>query len=187
MPNIVNEAITIEYEEALKGELDALVVQPVGLTVEDVNTFRGMLDEANLRMKLVKGSLARRIMEANGLSGLDSLFVGPSALILGGRTAEETEEVEGAAIAASRVVESWRKESGSELPAVKGGVMEGEVLDENQAVALAKLPTKAQVQATVLGQILSPASSISGQLIAGGGKIAGAIKSHIEKLEGGEG
>jgi large subunit ribosomal protein L10 len=115
------------------------------------------------------------------LTGVEPLFEGPSALILG----QDGADVEAAAIAASRVVEAWRKQSGNELPVVKGGFMEGEVLDANQAKALAKLPTKAELQSKLLAQILSPGAKLSGQLVAGGSRIAGAIKSHIEKLESG--
>lgn len=181
MPNIVNKSITREYEHRLGSDVDVLLVQPIGLSVEEVNVFRGMLDEAQLSLRVVKGSLVRRVLESQGLTGVEPLFEGPSALIIG----QDDVDVEGAAIAAARVVEAWHKQSGSELPEVKGGIMEGEVLDANQATALAKLPTKAELQSKLLGQILSPGTNLSGQFIAGGSRIAGAIKSHIEKLESG--
>jgi large subunit ribosomal protein L10 len=182
MPNIVNESITREYETRLKGDLDALFVQPVGMDVEDSNAFRGLLEEQNLRMQLLKGSLARRVLEAKGHANVGGFFAGPAALI----TVADGAEVEGAAIAASRVLKAWYKDSGINLPAVKGGIMEGEVLDEGQAIALAKLPTKEAMQAILLGQILSPAAKLSGQMIAGGAAIAGAVKAHMDKLESGE-
>jgi large subunit ribosomal protein L10 len=186
MPNLVNESITAEYEGTLKGDLDALFVQPVGLSVEDVNVFRGKLDEANLQMRLLKGSLARRILEAEGLTDVAPLFDGPAAVISSGHFGTpqaEAAEVDCVAITASRVIAAWRRETKNALPEVKGGIMEGEVLDGTRATALAKLPTKEALQATVSGQITSPGSTLSAQLIAAGGRIAGAIKSHIEKLE----
>lgn len=182
MPNIVNKSITREYENRLSGDVDLLLVQPLGLTVQEVNVFRGMLEEAQLSLRVVKGSLVRRVLEAQGLTGVEPLFEGPSALILG----QDDVEVEGAAIAAARVIEAWRKQSGSELPAVKGGIMEGEVLDAARAAALAKLPTKAEVQSKLLGQILSPGATLSGQFVASGSRVAGAIKAHAEKLESGD-
>lgn len=178
MPNLVNRAITTEYETAFEGELDTLVVQPVGLAVEDANAFRARLGEVNLRMRLVRGSLAKRVLEAHGLSGVDDFFDGPAAFIVA-----DGEEVEAAAVAASRVVLAWRKETGNDLPEVKGGVMDGGVLDAGAATGLAQLPTKADLHARLSAQITGPAARISGQLIAGGGRIAGAIKSHIDKLE----
>ncbi|MCB9897130.1 MAG: 50S ribosomal protein L10 [Planctomycetes bacterium] len=177
MPNIVNRAITAEYEELFTSELDALMVQPVGLSVAEANAFRGMLAESKLRMQVVKSTLAKRVLESRGFQLDESVFAGPSALIL----ADGIEE--GAAIAAARAVEAWRKKSGKDLPLVKGGVMDGQILGPSQAEGLSKLPTKAEVQSRLLGQILSPAAKLSSQLVSGGRKIAGAIKSHIEKLE----
>jgi len=182
MPNIVNKSIASEYEHRLSGDLDVLLVQPIGLSVEEVNEFRGMLDKEHLSLRVVKGSLARRALESQGLAGIDPLFEGSSALIM----RQEDSDIEGVAIAASRVVEAWRKQSGHDLPAVKGGIMDGEVLDSVQAKALAKLPTKAELRSKLLGQILSPGAKLSGQLVAGGSRIAGAIKSHIQKLESGD-
>jgi len=178
MPNLVNESITTEYVELVSEELDALFVQPVGLSVEDVNALRGKLAEASLRMRLLKGSLAMRVLGERGFQGYDPLFDGPAALILA-----ENGDVESAAIAGSRVLEAWRKDTGNALPEIKGGIMDGSVLDSSQAKALAKLPTKADLQARLVGQILGPARSLSGQMIAGGSRIAGAIASHVEKLE----
>lgn len=180
MPNLVNESITAEYGELVSEQLDALFVQPVGLTVEDVNAFRGKLAESSLRMQLVKGSLAKRVLVDRGFSDFDPLFEGPAALIL----AENGDgDVDSAAIAGSRVLEAWRKETGNPLPEIKGGIMDGDVLDQSQAKALAKLPTKADMQSILVGQILGPGRSLSGQMIAGGSRIAGAIASHVEKLE----
>jgi large subunit ribosomal protein L10 len=178
MPNLVNRAITTEYENAFEGGVDALVVQPVGLTVAEVNAFRAKLSESQLRMRLVKGSLAKRILEANGLQSVEEFFDGPAAFITA-----DGDEVELAAVAASRVVTAWRKATGNPLPAVKGGLMDGGVLGSEAALGLAKLPTKAELQSRIVAQILGPASKLSSQLVAGGAKIAGAVKSHIEKLE----
>ncbi|RKY22631.1 MAG: 50S ribosomal protein L10 [Planctomycetota bacterium] len=180
MPNLINREVSREYESVLIEDLDTLVLQPVGMTVEDVNAFRGKLSEAGLRMRLVKGSLARRIMESRGLSGLDDLFDGPAAVV----EPEQREiEVEGVAITAARVVEAWLKESGGELPQVKGGVMDGEVLDGSAAARLAKLPTKPEMQSILAGQIVGPARTLSAQFTAPGAALAGALKTRIESLE----
>ena len=178
MPNLINEAIRREYESSFTEDLDTLFLQPVGMTVEDVNAFRGKLGEANLRMHLLRGSLAQAALKGCGIDGLNSVFAGPTALITA-----ETDDVEGVAITASRVVEAWLKDTGSELPLVKGGVMDGMVLDPAQASALAKLPTKADLQSRISGQIIGPAARLSAQFTAPASRIAGAIKSHIEKLE----
>lgn len=178
MPNIVNEAIAADYEAFLDGDVDTLVLQPVGMSVEEANAFRTKLDEAQLGMRVVKGSLARRALEARGHDNTASFFEGAAALVYA-----KSDDVDGVAITASRVVEAWRKETGAELPAVKGGLMDGLTLDGAAATKLAKLPTKQDIQAKIVSQVLGPGRNLAGQIKGPGGRIAGAIKSHIEKLE----
>lgn len=181
MPNLINQAIAAEYDATFddEGAIDTLFLQPVGMEVQDVNAFRVKLGEAKLRMRLVKSSLARRTLEARGLSGFGDIFSGPAAVIV-----PDEEGLDGVAITAAKVVEAWRKETGNELPAVKGGVMEGLLLDAAAATSLAKLPGKPELMSTISGQILAPAAKLAGQIVAPARNIAGAIKSHIEKLEG---
>lgn len=181
MPNMINQAVSASYDEAFDQELDTLFVQPVGMSVEEVNAFRGKLGESQLHMTLLKGALAKRVLKSTGFENVDSFFEGPAAVITA-----TSDEVEGVAITASRVVQAWRKETGNELPAVKGGVMDGEVLDADGASALAKLPTKADLQSMLVGQILGPGRSLAGQLQGMGGKLAGQLKTLIDNLGGGE-
>lgn len=181
MPNFINKAITREYEDAFPGAIDTLVLQPVGMNVEDATRFRVKLSAAGLRMRVVKGALARRVFEARGLKGLDALFSGPAAVV---ERSDPAAEVELVAVAAARVVAAWRKESGNELPAVKGGVLDGEVLARARAEALSKLPTRADLQSRLSGQLLAPGRRLSAQLLAPGGRFAGALKTQIKNLEG---
>ena len=87
------------------------------------------------------------------------------------------------AIAASKVVSEWRKKTGSEFPAVKGGLLEGKLLDAGTAVQLAKMPGRKELQSMIAGQIGAPARKLAGQLVAGGASLAGALKTRIDQLE----
>ena len=176
MTNVLNASIHKEYEELLAGNLDALFVQPLGLSVAESNAFRNRLAEANLRMLVLKGSLARRVLEARGLSNLGPVFAGPAAVI----TSEPGKPVDCVAIAASKVVAAWRKKTSNELPAIKGGVLDGLLLDVPAATRLAKMPGKKEIQSRIAGQIVAPGRRLSSQIIAGGARIAGAIAAHID-------
>ena len=178
MPNAINIAIQAEYERLFEGGLDGLFVQPLGMTVKEVNALRGKLAEKNLHMQVLRGTLARRVLEARGLSNLGPLFEGPSALITSADGSGDP-----AAIVAAKVLAAWKKEAGKELPALKGGLLEGEVLVGDRAKVLEKMPGKAELLARVAGQIVGPGRRLSGQLVAAGGKLAGQIKTHIENLE----
>ena len=178
MPNTLNVAIEAEYTRLFGEHADALVVQAVGMSVADSNAFRTRLAEHKLRMQVLRGSLAQRVLEARGLSNVGPLFAGPAAFIVA-----EGQSSADAAIAAAKVVSEWRKKTGSEFPAVKGGLLEGKVLDAATAQQLARMPGRREILAMVAGQIVAPGRRLAGQLVAGGGRLAGALKTRIEQLE----
>jgi large subunit ribosomal protein L10 len=179
MPNLLNIAITEEYERLLGGNDDALFVAPIGMTVAEVNAFRSKLAEHNLRMQVLRGSLARRVLEARGLSNVGPIFEGPAAVI----TAANGEAVEDLPIAAAKLVAEWRKKSGIDLPAIKAGLLEGSMLGAEESARLEKMPGRRELRARIAGQILAPAGRLASQLVAGGAAIAGAVKTHIANLE----
>lgn len=178
MANTLNVAIEAEYERLFGEHADALVVQPVGMSVADSNAFRTRLAEHKLRMQVLRGNLAQRVLEARGLSNTGPLFAGPAAFIVAdGQGSADS------AIAAAKVVSEWRRKTGSEFPAVKGGLLEGKLLDAATAQQLAKMPGRRELQSLLAGQIVAPARRLAGQLVAGGGKLAGALKARITQLE----
>lgn len=178
MPNLLNEAIHAEYEGVLTEDLDALVVQPVGMTVQNVNDLRAKLRASGLEMRVVKNSLAARILAQRGFDGTDAILAGPSAIVLA-----SDDDIDGAAIMAAKVVAKWRKENGGDAPAIKGGIMERKVLGEADAAALEKMPGKAELQSMLVAQILAPGRKLAAQLTSAGGKLASQIKTHIENQE----
>ena len=180
MPNIVKDAIRKEYEQLLPEQLDALFVQPVGMSVGSSHAFRMKLAESHLRMRVLKNSLARQLLAERGLDQTDHLFAGSAAVIL----PMEDASVDAPAIVAAKLVAAWWKDTGTTWPEVKGGVMEGTLLDAAQAADLKKLPGKAELLSILSGQIQGPGRRLSGQFTAAGGRVAGALKTHIENLEG---
>lgn len=179
MPNSLNVAIEAEYQRLFGEHADALVVQPIGMTVADANAFRTRLAEHKLRMQVLRGALAQRVLEARGLSNAGPLFAGPAAFIVADGVAGSADS----AISAAKIVSEWRKKTGSDFPAVKGGLLEGRLLDAASAQQLARMPGRREVLATLAGQIVAPARRLAGQLVTGGGALAGALKTRITQLE----
>jgi large subunit ribosomal protein L10 len=65
--------------------------------------------------------------------------------------------------------------------------MDGEAMDAEQVKKVAKWPNRQEQIAMLLGQILSPGSTLSGQLVGPARKIAGQVKKMVEDREGSEG
>lgn len=152
----------------------ALWVEMVGVDGMTTNEFRRDLRDKNMRLEVVKSSLFRRAVKDSTLSPLGEMLEGPAAIMTGGDSL----------IDIAKLIEKW----GDRLKAIKlrGAVLEGEVLDERSVTGLAKMPTKADVQARIIGQALSPGANLVSAMLSGGSNVAGALKTMIKKLEDGE-
>ena len=111
--------------------------------------------------KLVKKLVSRDI--ANRLDGVNDAIV---ANIVG-MTGEQNYNIR-----------KTFRESG-----VKGGVMDGEALTADQVKKVSKWPSRQEQISMLVGQILSPGATLSGQLVGPARKIAGQVKKMIENLE----
>jgi len=66
---------------------------------------------------------------------------------------------------------------------VKGGVMDGDALSAEQVLAISKWPSRVEQIAMLIGQVLSPGSTLMGQLLSPGGKLASQLEKMVEKEE----
>jgi large subunit ribosomal protein L10 len=64
---------------------------------------------------------------------------------------------------------------------INGALLGHSVVDAKGAEALADLPTKEQMLATVLGAINAPASALARILVAPSSSLARVINAHVEK------
>lgn len=151
---------------------DMLVINVHGLTGNEVNNFRGQLRQRGVELHVVKNSAARRALEGTVLEPLARSLKGPCALVTGGDSTIDT---------AKELIRLVKEFPNLQLTS---GLLEGEpdvlTIDE-----ISRLKSKAELQGEVITLFLSPARRIAGQLNVGG-KIAGAIKAMVEKLEKGE-
>ena len=153
-------------------DLDSAVLIDIrGIPSNDVNRLRSSLAEKQIKITIVKNSLARRMAKGTGLANLVALFDGPSAMVYG---------PEGA-IVTSRELIRWAKEL--ENFNFKGALMEGTVFGVDQLDALSKYPTREEAQAQTVQLALSPGQQLVGSIVSPGRKIAALIKTIEEKME----
>lgn len=162
-------------EQELKNRFDGLseliVVSLRGVSGTDNNALRGELLAKQIEVKVVKNSLALRAFEEAGITGLDKILSGPCAIVYGGDNVIDV---------AKELVE-WDKKI--DKLEIKGGYLEGKVIDAQGAKDLAKMLTRAEQQGMVVLLAQSPGSRLAGAMGAPAGAIAGCIKTLIEKLE----
>jgi len=124
-----------------------------GLNVQQTNDLRKRLREAGVELKVVKNTLALRAGKAAGLD-LEPLLIGPTAIAVGYDDP----------VAPAKILTEFAKEA--KLLEIKGGVVEGKIVDADRVKALADLPSRDQLLAMVASGMQGP---IRGAVVALGG------------------
>lgn len=174
MSKPVKNLITEEYRRRF-ADLDGCVVIDIrGVNAHQNNELRAGLLKEQVRVTVVKNSLAKTALSGTAMEKLGQLLDGPCALVYGGESV-----VNIARTIIARVKEIQALE-------VKGAIMEGEVYTADQVEALSKFPTRAEAQAQVIQVILGPAGQVIGAALSAGSAVASILKTIEEKLEKGE-
>ncbi|MBS0262089.1 MAG: 50S ribosomal protein L10 [Planctomycetes bacterium] len=163
--NMLSEAVKAKVGE----HRDFVVVDNSKLDGVTINNLRLKLLKSNIRMLWVKNSLACKVLGDLGLNGLESCLAGPSTLVYGGPDI----------VALSKEITKWAKDI--EALQIKGGVVEGNLVDANQVVALSKSPSREELLGRVVTLMLSPGATLAGALLGSGGTVVGQIKAIADK------
>ena len=163
------EALVAELREKL-GQASAVVITEYrGLKAGDLVSIRNELRGSNVELRVVKNTLLRRASEGMALNDLALKLEGPNAIALA--FGEPTD-------AAKSLADSAKKLDPFNL---KGGVIESMVVDGDQVAAIAKLPSKLEMQAKAVGALQGPLAGLVFTLQGVLTKFAGTLQSKIEK------
>lgn len=173
MSKLVKDLLTEQLKQDLDGVQDLLLVNVVGLSANHTTALRRTLRQKNIKLLVIKNSLARRATEGTQLAPAFEGSDGTLAMIWG-----STDIV---ALAKEVVRLSGEKEY--EAFRARGGVMGGAKLAAEEVHQISKWPTREEQLSLLLGQILSCGGKLVSQLIAAGGALASQIKQHGEGEE----
>ncbi len=173
MSKLVKELVTKDLRAQLVGVNDVVLVNVVGLDAIRTTKLRRELRSKNIYLEVVKNSLARRATEGTVLAPAFEGATGTLAIVWG------SEDIVSLAKEITRFSE-LKEFEGFEA---RGGAMDGAKLTSAEIKKVSKWPSRQEQLSILLGQILSPASTLAGQLIAMGGTLASQIKQRVEDLE----
>ena len=147
---IAKVAAVAEIVEKLKGAQSLVVCSYSGLTVEQVTNLRKLCREKEVQYCVLKNRLVMRALQELGISGLDNLLEGPNAFVFS--TKDVTD--------APKVINDFIEKNKLQSLQIKGGLMGTEVMDVAGVKAIAALPSREELLATVVGCLISPISNL---------------------------
>ena len=96
MPNATKVERVAELKEQIEGANALLLTEYRGLTVEEITELRRSLREVDASLSVIKNTLMLRAANDAGITELDELLAGPSAVaFVNGRRGRGREEAEG--------------------------------------------------------------------------------------------
>ena len=141
-------AVVKELAEELKDAQAIFAVDYRGISVPQAAELRSGLRDADARFRVVKNRLTLRAADEAGTESLKEYLEGPTALTF----------VKGDAAQAAKTL--FRLGSEWELLTYKGGLMDGETLDGDSFIAIARLPGREQLNAQFAGVVASPLTGL---------------------------
>lgn len=133
-----------EVAEQFKNATSVVVVDYLGITVEQATNLRTELRNAGVQFAVVKNSILSRAAKEAGLEGMEDIFKGPSAV------AFSNDDV----IAPAKILADFAKKV--EALEIKAGVVEGKVSSKEEIEALAKLPSREGLLSMLLSVLQAP-------------------------------
>jgi large subunit ribosomal protein L10 len=149
--SLANAKIIQEKQEAvaviaskLVESSSTVVADYRGLNVAQVTELRKQLREAGIEFQVLKNSLVRRATEGTDFAGLNDILTGPTAIAFGKEDA----------VAPAKILNDFAKKN--DALKLKGGIVEGKVVDMEQIKALAELPSRDGLLSMLLSVLQAP-------------------------------
>lgn len=146
-----------------------VVAHYAGITVAEMTDLRAEMRAAGGKVRVAKNRLARIALEGKPCEGMGKLLKGQTVLAY----SEDP-------VAAAKVVEAYAKKNAKLV--VLGGAMGGTVLDSEGVKAVAAMPSREELIASVVACIGAPAANIAAAIGAPASNIA-SILTTLEERE----
>lgn len=171
MPNVVKQLVSAQYEATFAEAEGLLLVSMAGLTVEESEVLRAALHQNGAGLRLVKNSLAQRVLASRGYQFDAEVMAGNVAIAFG--SAEAT-------IAAAKIVSKSELVKAGKL-ALRAAVLEGNALRAADAKALANVPDKQTLRAQLVGVLQAPLRGLAVSLAGLPGGLARVLQARADQ------
>jgi large subunit ribosomal protein L10 len=167
------ERIVEELTERLKTTPTLFVADYRGLSVTEIDELRTKVIEHGAKFTVVKNTLTRRAAEAAGADALLAMLEGPTAIAF--------IEADGDMVAVAKALADSARTT--RILAIRGGLLDGSPIGEDQVRNLATLPPLEVLRGQVLGAVTAPLMTVVGLISAPMRDLIGLIDARIEQLK----
>ncbi len=146
---VKKEELVAELVEKLRTSKSAVFTDYRGLSVEELDELRNNLRKEGIEFKVIKNTLFKIAAKEAGIEINETAVKGhPVAVAFG--TADE--------VAPAKISYEFAKKN--DKLEIIGGVLEGKEISDIMVKSLAKLPSKEDLYAKIVGSIASPLSGL---------------------------
>lgn len=154
--------------EVFDGAGSVIIAHFTGLTVAEMTQLRVKLREGDATLQVIKNRVAVKALEGKDAEGASGLFKGPCVIAY----ADDP-------VAPAKAMRDFAK-TNDKLVLV-GGFMGSSILDEKGVTALAAMPSREEVIASIVSCIGAPAANIAGAIGAPASNIASILSTLEER------
>ena len=164
--------VVSELKEILENASSCIAVDFGGVSSATFTPLRKECAKANVRLAVVKNSLARIALKGTAFEGMEQHLKGMSCLVC----TMDSDQVVGAKLVKKYVAKDKNIE-------VKGGMLDGKLLSVEEVKALSDLPGKEELQAKLLATMLAVPQNFVRLLNAVPGNFVQLLAAYKDKLE----
>jgi len=167
MPSQRNVHSLAEVNKEIKSAKAIILANYSGLSVANQGALRKKLAEVGGKFSVSKNNLIKIALKENGSlpKEVEEYLQGPTAIIIA------TED----AVTTTKALTDFIKDK--ELPQIKIGIMDGNVLSLTQIDALSKLPSKNVLLSRLLAQLQAPIQALVRQINAPAQRLVYALEA----------
>jgi len=147
-----------------------IIVEYGGMNVQHFAELRTRLGGAGASVTVVKNTFLRRSVKEAGLPELDRHLTGQTAFVVGDKDI----------CAAAKILKTFCAEFTK--PTIRAGILDNQILETEQVLALADLPSKEILQSQLLALLLTPATQLVRTLNEPAASLARVLKAIGEKM-----
>ena len=170
MDRAQKEKVVDELGQIFESSGVVVVSHYAGLTVAEMQDLRARMRDAGGSVRVAKNRLAKIALEGKPCAGIADLLTGMTVLSF----SEDP-------VAAAKVAQDYAKEN--DKFEILGGAMGETVLDPAGVKAVAAMPSREELIASIVGCIAAPASNIAGAIGAPASNIASILSTIEERAE----